>query len=183
MDVLVYNNGYDPVTGVGEIIDLVTTKHARTMVHRGVAEIVAPRRVPSWDRNVVPIALELVRRIYPSWTEFRREGSIGFSTLGIHERDHWRCAYCGNKTSKTPKRAGLIATVDHVHPASLGGPTNWSNLVTACYDCNQRKMDRSVADSGMTLRFEPYDPTTSYRDSDGGIYSVATGRRQELAYA
>ena len=34
-------------------------------------------------------------------------------------------------------------TLDHVTPKSKGGPTNWTNIVTACKKCNHKKADRT----------------------------------------
>ena len=41
--------------------------------------------------------------------------------------------------------------------------SSWTNLVSACKECNNRKADRTPAQAGMPLRFEPYDPALSYR--------------------
>ena len=43
------------------------------------------------------------------------------------------CIYCG----KTHETSDL--TIDHVHPKSMGGPTNTKNSVCACFKCNQEK--------------------------------------------
>lgn len=165
----VYNEGYDPDTGVGELIDSVTRNHALTMIHRGVAEVADPY----WDGSTRLEAVVLTRRIYAAWTERRMVGTVGFSTREIFERDNWTCAYCGNKVSKTPKVQKRLATVDHVHPKSQGGATNWLNLVSACSGCNGRKADLSLAECGMVLRFQPYDPNVSYRDIDGSIVQIS----------
>lgn len=44
-----------------------------------------------------------------------------------------RCNWCGKKLTKT------TLTCDHVIPLSKGGTHKRTNLVAACYDCNQRK--------------------------------------------
>lgn len=51
----------------------------------------------------------------------------------ILKRDGFRCAYCG----ATPLTA--LLHVDHVVPASEGGPDLPENLVTACATCNLGK--------------------------------------------
>lgn len=51
----------------------------------------------------------------------------------ILRRDEFRCRYCGATSADTR------LTVDHVIPEALGGPTEPSNLVTACADCNSGK--------------------------------------------
>ncbi|WP_395962609.1 HNH endonuclease [Brachybacterium sp. Z12] len=57
----------------------------------------------------------------------------------------------------------LLATVDHILPVSRGGPSSWTNLVSACKECNNRKADRTPAEAGMPLRVEPFDPALAYR--------------------
>lgn len=65
--------------------------------------------------------------------------------LAIWERDDYKCAYCGCQVFVNAREcAPDKATLDHVHPRSRGGTNAQSNLVTACYDCNQRKADREA---------------------------------------
>ncbi len=52
----------------------------------------------------------------------------------VLQRDHYTCRYCGSKDG--PFHA------DHVYPVSKGGETTFSNLVTACEDCNLKKSSR-----------------------------------------
>lgn len=162
MTVMIFNNGYDPFTSSGELLDVKSLHHAYTMIHRGVAD---PVELTLIGDRIVPTAVELTRYIYPAWVEQRRGGTVGFSYRGVHERDHWTCAYCGKPVSKKPRKRWLLATVDHVIPASRGGATNWLNLVSACLRCNNLKDDRTPDEAGMPLRFEPYDPMTGHRVS------------------
>ena len=67
---------------------------------------------------------------------------------GVLTRDSYTCAYCG----------GHGDTLDHVIPESRGGLNTWDNLVTACAPCNGRKGNRTPAEAGMRLRWEPYEP-------------------------
>lgn len=60
----------------------------------------------------------------------------------VHERDYYACRYCG-------ARQNLV--VDHLVPVSRGGGNTIDNLVTACQACNTKKLDRSLADAGLTL--------------------------------
>ena len=50
-------------------------------------------------------------------------------------------------------------TPDHVLPISRGGTSTWLNTVTACGSCNGRKANRTPAEAGMRLLFEPWVPT------------------------
>jgi len=49
-------------------------------------------------------------------------------------------------------------TRDHVVPLSRGGLDVWTNVVTACRVCNQRKADRLLKENSMRLHAVPYTP-------------------------
>jgi len=57
-----------------------------------------------------------------------------------------RCEYCGLA------QAGQEAVfhVDHIHPSSLGGPTDLENLALACVSCSLRKAARVSATDPTT---------------------------------
>lgn len=78
---------------------------------------------------------------------------VRFSRYGVWARDKSRCQYCGVLTSRKD------FTLDHVIPRTDGGPTTWSNVVTCCFACNQRKGSRSLAESGMKLKTLPSKPS------------------------
>lgn len=61
---------------------------------------------------------------------------VAFTRMNVFLRDEFRCQYCGEK------HATEDLTFDHVIPQSQGGPTNWTNIVSACVPCNSRKADR-----------------------------------------
>jgi 5-methylcytosine-specific restriction endonuclease McrA len=63
-------------------------------------------------------------------------------------RDRYTCQYCGVHTTEAE------ATMDHVHPISLGGKSNWLNLTTACKPCNYMKGARTK----MKPKIQPYRP-------------------------
>ena len=54
-------------------------------------------------------------------------------------------------------------SVDHLTPRSLGGPSSWTNLVTACRSHNGTKADRTLDEMhrrfGWSLRREPFVPS------------------------
>ncbi|MFC0673289.1 HNH endonuclease [Brachybacterium hainanense] len=159
--VKVFNKGYDPATGIGELLHTTTVRHAFGMIRRGVADPV--ELMLAAEDRIVPTALELTRELSGAWVEGAGSRSVGFSYRAVHERDHWTCAYCGHSVSKSPAREALLATVDHIQPVSRGGESSWLNLVSACKECNNRKADRTPEEAGMPLRFEPYDPALAYR--------------------
>lgn len=60
--------------------------------------------------------------------------------IEIFVRDNGRCVYCGLQVSLA------TMTLDHVLPASRGGPGAKWNLVTSCQPCNQQKADKNLKD-------------------------------------
>lgn len=54
----------------------------------------------------------------------------------VLERDSFTCRYCGRSAPD------VVLEVDHVEARSAGGSSDESNLVTACFDCNQGKKAR-----------------------------------------
>ena len=55
-----------------------------------------------------------------------------------------KCHWCGRsvKVKKTAPSDPLRATIDHFIPRSQGGPNAKSNLVLACFQCNQAKSNK-----------------------------------------
>ncbi|TRZ48532.1 MAG: HNH endonuclease [Dehalococcoidia bacterium] len=69
---------------------------------------------------------------------------INFSKANLLTRDDYQCAYCGCEVDSD------TATIDHIHPQSKGGKTDWENCTIACKNCNHAK-----ADSLPTGEFKP----------------------------
>lgn len=63
----------------------------------------------------------------------------------IFKRDFFKCQYCG---SAPPT---VVLEIDHIIPVSKGGGNQSDNLLTACFDCNRGKSDRSLSVSPDTL--------------------------------
>lgn len=59
---------------------------------------------------------------------------VQFSRENIYLRDRYSCCYCGH-TDDTTKEL----TLDHVIPKFHGGKSNFTNIVTACHNCNAEK--------------------------------------------
>jgi 5-methylcytosine-specific restriction endonuclease McrA len=49
-------------------------------------------------------------------------------------------------------------TRDHIIPRCQGGSDSWTNVVTACRSCNQKKDGRTPEEAGITLIAVPYIP-------------------------
>lgn len=86
---------------------------------------------------------------------------ITFSRKNIFLRDDYRCQYCGDKFIESQ------LTYDHVIPKSCwstdnrSSATNWTNIVTACMECNRRKGNRTPKQANMPLKNLPMAPVKS----------------------
>lgn len=66
---------------------------------------------------------------------------VPLSRVNVYRRDGWKCVYCERDNPNQ-------LTLDHVIPKSKGGKDRWDNLVTCCFDCNQRKGNLTVEEWG-----------------------------------
>jgi len=73
----------------------------------------------------------------------------------LFRRDQHLCLYCGQSFSAN------ALTRDHVLPRSRGGKDSWTNVVSACLPCNQRKAARLPEEAHMPLLAVPFKPTFS----------------------
>ncbi|NBT07565.1 MAG: HNH endonuclease [Chitinophagia bacterium] len=82
---------------------------------------------------------------------------VKFSRKNLFIRDNYTCQYCNNRFDINS------LTYDHVVPKSVwdhnkGSPTSWTNIVTACRDCNRRKGNRTPKQANMPLQNLPNKP-------------------------
>ncbi len=82
---------------------------------------------------------------------------LAFSRANIYRRDNYQCQYCGSR----PGTEDL--TIDHIVPRSKGGTSTWINCIIACWTCNSKKANKSLAESGLRLRSRPVKPNWSPR--------------------
>lgn len=77
----------------------------------------------------------------------------------IYARDRYLCQYCGAKEGTTRlihgKPTKVILTLDHIIPESRGGKFSWSNLTSACRECNLKKGSRTPDEANMPLLHQP----------------------------
>lgn len=78
--------------------------------------------------------------------------TIPLTRYALFKRDQNICAYCGERFTFSS------LTRDHVVPLSQGGKTAWTNLVTACKQCNAKKGNKTPEQAGMELIYIPYAP-------------------------
>ena len=70
----------------------------------------------------------------------------------LFRRDKNLCLYCGHEFNVAE------LSRDHVIPISKGGNDVWTNVVTSCRRCNNRKADRLPEDANMELLAVPFVP-------------------------
>ena len=67
-------------------------------------------------------------------------------------RDKNVCQYCANRFCFSD------LTMDHVIPKSRGGDKSWTNIVTSCKKCNNKKGNRTPEEAKMPLIKKPFVP-------------------------
>ncbi len=137
--VLVLNATFEPihVTGVRRAL-VLTLKGVAQVEETNHAEVHSPSRTLK-----VPSVIRLLTyRHIPQQTR-------ALSRKNILLRDHNTCQFCGRMLPASQ------LTLDHVVPRSRGGRSCWENLVASCYDCNNRKGDRTPEEAGLKLVRSP----------------------------
>jgi len=141
---LVLNSSYQPVK-------LVTWQRALTLWFQGKVEIIEYHSISARSSTSsfrLPSVMRLKRYVSP-----RKSSRLKFSRENIYLRDQFTCQYCALRF------AAKELTLDHVVPASKFGRKDWTNVVTACRDCNHRKGNRTPLGANMPLLNEPRIPT------------------------
>jgi len=142
---LVLSQSYEPVK-------IVSWQRAITLLFLGKVEV-----IEEYERDIKTTSLVIkVPAVVRLLNAFRRHKKpVKFSRVNIYGRDGYACQYCGAKKSIAD------LTYDHVVPRAQGGKTTWSNIVTACEDCNRKKANRTPDQAGMRLRRAPMQPTAT----------------------
>lgn len=141
--VLVLNANFEP-------INVCATRRAIGLILTGKAAMVANGRgyIHTVSQQLPrPSVIRLEHMIH------RPRPRVKLTRKEVFRRDNYTCQYCG--------RSGSPLTVDHVIPKHLGGKHVWSNVVTACPDCNHRKGGRRLEKAHLTLKIIPSEPPAS----------------------
>ena len=101
------------------------------------------------EKNLVMLMPAVARLLHP--TRAFKKG-VKFSRVNVMARDEFVCQYCGGRFPMSQ------LNYDHVVPRVRGGKTVWENIVTSCYDCNDKKGARTPEQAKMTLRRKPFRP-------------------------
>lgn len=147
--VLVLNASFEPIR-------IVSWQRAMVLVLGGKVEILESyedRVVRSVDKKFrVPAVIKLTR-YFNSRKIFPR---MRFTRHHVFARDEFRCQYCQDVFSAKE------LTLDHVVPLVHGGRTSWSNIVTCCVDCNQKKGAKTPQEAGLRLLRTPREPQLGF---------------------
>jgi 5-methylcytosine-specific restriction endonuclease McrA len=148
-------------------ITTTSVRQALVLAYRRVARIICPETYQAYEfadwaeltaeesgpavrtpllRIRVPEIIVLTR-----YNGYPRRG-IAFSRRNIYRRDRYTCQYCGARPGSE------LLSIDHVLPRSRGGRSTWENCVLACLDCNKKKANRTLPESGLSLPREPGRP-------------------------
>eukprot|EP00879_Flechtneria_rotunda_P014515 GHRR01015167.1.p1 GENE.GHRR01015167.1~~GHRR01015167.1.p1 ORF type:complete len:334 (+),score=92.50 GHRR01015167.1:418-1419(+) len=90
-------------------------------------------------------------------------GKLTLTRKNVMLRDNHTCQYCGSSKD---------LTLDHIRPVCQGGVNSWTNLVTACMACNQKKGNKSLAQMGWNLPRVPREPTPQEVGMIAGLSKV-----------
>ena len=151
-------------------IHVTTVRRALCLVFRDVANVVSPLTMQpygfeewlqdghsSFDDWVIGSTRRIAAPEVIQLTAYNRVPAhkAPFTRKNLFARDGHRCQYCGGRF-RTDE-----LTIDHVHPRSRGGPTNWTNCVLSCVRCNAKKGDRTPSEARMHMLKEPRSPSWS----------------------
>jgi 5-methylcytosine-specific restriction endonuclease McrA len=139
---LVLSQAYEP-------IKVIPWQRALTLLTLGKVEV-----LEEYDWNIrsatIIIKVPAVIRLLRTFRRFRKP--VKFSRANIYARDAYTCQYCARK-----RPIGEL-TYDHVVPRHQGGRTEWTNIVTACQECNLSKGARTPLQARMKLLSQPVQP-------------------------
>ena len=139
---MVLNQSYEPLA-------ICSPKKAIILLYLSKADLISddPERELQTVNNSLPFPSVIKLSNYKK-VPFR---SVEITRRNIFRRDNHQCQYCGSKTS--------MLTIDHIFPKSRGGLETWENLVTACFECNNRKGNRTPEEAKMPLLTKPSKPS------------------------
>jgi len=160
--ILLLNASYEPIS-------VIPDRRALSLLLRGRVDAATEDVVTLHGMSLtlqIPIVLRLRRYINVPQRGAR------WSRTSVLRRDGYHCIYCGLGVGEA-QRGKLLHkqdfTIDHLMPRSKGGRNTWGNTACACYNCNQRKGNRTPHDAGMKLLWEPKIPRVDYLVVGGNI--------------
>lgn len=102
--------------------------------------------------NISVLLPSVIQMIYSNHQPKKFTNVLPFNRKNVYMRDRGICMYCKRKVSISN------FTIDHVVPQSMGGQTEWDNVVVCCIKCNSKKGCKPLKLSGLKLIRDPYIP-------------------------
>jgi len=166
---LLLNSSYEPMR-------VVSWQKALVLWFQGKVEILEYHTV--FARSVsASFKLPSVLRL-KSYVRSRAKTHIRFCRENVYIRDNYTCQYCATRLSTKS------LTLDHVLPVSREGKKDWSNVVSACRSCNQKKANKTPSEARMPLLKEPRMPNwLPLTEFEAGGVDVPQAWRQYLRSA
>jgi len=148
---VVLNATYEPIT-------VVSSKRALLLFLEGKAIIIEehPDLVARSPRQTFPIPVMIALKHYIKGRRVFKTPAL-LTQKNMFVRDAYTCQYCYRARGELKSHEFL--TRDHVHPVAKGGKDEWTNVVTSCSTCNNKKADKLLVDTGMVLMKVPTIPT------------------------
>lgn len=104
----------------------------------------------------------------------------GRKRFRILSRDNFTCRYCGRRAPE------VVLQVDHIVARTKGGSDDDTNLITACFECNQGKLTMEVSIELPAQiereKREPAAPNTSARLPKPARKTAPAKPKQPRAY-
>ncbi len=128
--------------------------HAKDLVAWTLGEVVARYR-GGIQRNGEQSYIETpsIIAIKGHGFDFKKHNKVMLTNPTLFARDRNICAYCGKHFVSRNELSR-----DHIMPRYHGGLDEWTNVVTSCIDCNQKKGCKTLKEAGLELRYVPYEP-------------------------
>lgn len=120
-------------------------------------KVVVVKNYDDWEVHSPSVTLKVPSIImfkgYAWWDK-----TVVFTSENLFLRDGYTCMLqitqrCAANKGKGHSERRL--TMDHVVPRSLGGKKSWSNIVTACFECNCKRGNNS----SIRPKRQPHAPT------------------------
>ena len=107
-----------------------------------------PEVLPFGRGNTIAYPAVIKLKYHVRWIPRR----IKFCRTSVIKRDRAQCQYCGVALNRTN------LTMDHIIPQTRGGANDWRNCVAACFNCNNKKGNRTPEEAAMPLLRKPSVP-------------------------
>jgi len=151
---LLLNSTYQPIS-------FVTPEKAIKLFVKDKVEVCAEwDEIIRWGCGSMKLPAVIRLKYYVRWIPRR----MRYNSIGVFRRDRFTCQFC-SKSFKTSK-----LTIDHVIPRARGGKSTWVNCVTSCFNCNNRKGNRTPEEARMRLLKTPKVPNVNLANEVIGIH-------------